>query len=295
MIEKRIRRKAAHLNVGRRLCRRTKEMRQFFNPYISKSVQSMSFPFYSSSSSSQFTNNSSASVPTFQPDRASLWMGDLDTWMDENWLKQLWLSYGFLVSIKQIRDRTTGNPAGYAFIDFSSLAEASHALTYLNGQPIPGTYRIFKLNWASGTSFSSNNGTSSRNESVEYSIYVCDLPPTLNDYQLFAMFQGRYPTCKGARIVYDPLTRLSKGYGFVRFGDEVEQQRAMLEMHNQMVQGTHRIRCAPAQVKISGSFTGSGSGNNTASTTYTPTYAMNLSGTYPATYGYPYNNTYGSS
>jgi RNA recognition motif-containing protein len=52
------------------------------------------------------------------------------------------------------------------------------------------------------------------------------------------MFQTRYPSCKGARIVFDPLTHLSKGYGFVKFTDEIEQQRAMVEMRNQVVENS---------------------------------------------------------
>lgn len=202
---------------------------------------------------------------SFSVERASLWMGDLEPWMDDNWLKQLWLSYGFMVSIKVIKDRNTGMNAGYCFVDFASLAEATQVLSQLNGHPIPGTGRIFKLNWASGS-----NVIASRDIGVEYTIYVCDLPLELNDYQLFALFQTRYPSCKGARIVFDPLTHLSKGYGFVRFTDEVEQQRAMVEMHNQVL-GNSRIRCAPAQVKLAGV-----NGTPTSNTTYTPKYAMNL-------------------
>lgn len=34
-------------------------------------------------------------------------MGDLDPWMDETFLKQLWLSYGENVIVKLIRDKRT--------------------------------------------------------------------------------------------------------------------------------------------------------------------------------------------
>jgi hypothetical protein len=40
--------------------------------------------------------------------------------------------------------------AGYCFVELSSPAAAVKAITTLNGMLIPGTNKVFKLNWASG-------------------------------------------------------------------------------------------------------------------------------------------------
>jgi RNA recognition motif-containing protein len=203
-------------------------------------------------------------------EKPSLWMGDLERWMDESWLKQLWLSYGFMTSVKVIRNRQTGFNSGYCFVDFLSLSEASRALAWLNGHPIPNTVRIFKLNWASGSS-----GFPA--VAVEYTIHVSDLPVEMNEYQLMALFLQRYPSCKGAKIVTDPLTHLSKGYGFVKFADEVEQQRALVEMNGQYLGGICRIRCSPAQSRVisaGNSFGHQASTSAYRSAIYTPTYAV---------------------
>lgn len=40
--------------------------------------------------------------------KTTLWMGDLDPWMDENYVKQIWLNYGEHVNVKVIRDKFTG-------------------------------------------------------------------------------------------------------------------------------------------------------------------------------------------
>ena len=40
--------------------------------------------------------------------------------------------------------------AGYGFVEFGDANAASNALLTWNGNPIPGTNRVFKLNWASG-------------------------------------------------------------------------------------------------------------------------------------------------
>lgn len=43
-------------------------------------------------------------------------------------------------------------------------------------------------------------------------------------------FSQRYPSVKNAKIVSAPGTGQTKGYGFVRFGDVEERDRAVKEM-----------------------------------------------------------------
>lgn len=170
--------------------------------------------------------------------KTTLWMGELEPWIDENFVRQVWYNMGENVNVKMIRDKFSGSNAGYCFIDFQSTAAAAKALQ-LNGQIIPGTNRPFKVNWASG------GGISDRQDDrgPEFSIFVGDLGPEVNEYALSSLFQQRYPSCKSAKIMTDPATGMSRGYGFVRFGDEMDQQRAMAEM-----QGTY---CGNRPMRIS--------------------------------------------
>lgn len=64
----------------------------------------------------------------------------------------------------------------------------------------------------------------------EFSIFVGDLGPEVNEYVLVSLFQSRFPSCKSAKIMTDPVSGMSRGYGFVRFSDELDQQRALSEM-----------------------------------------------------------------
>ena len=106
------------------------------------------------------------------------------------------------------------------------------ALLSVNGTPVPGTTRMFKLNWATGGGLGDKNY-----HGPEYSIFVGDLGPEVNDYILHATFYQRYPSCRSAKVVTDAMSGLSRGYGFVRFTDENEQQRAMVEMQGQLCAG----------------------------------------------------------
>lgn len=72
-------------------------------------------------------------------------MGELDTWMDENYLRQLWWSVGEEVTLRISIDKYGGS---YAFVDFTTHEAANKAVSTLNGTPIPQTNKYFKLNWS---------------------------------------------------------------------------------------------------------------------------------------------------
>lgn len=90
-----------------------------------------------------------ASLPQGSESSKTLWMGELEPWMDENFVKNVFSTVsGENVNVKVIRDRASGN-AGYCFVEFNTVEAATKALS-LNGSNIPNSSRAFKLNWASG-------------------------------------------------------------------------------------------------------------------------------------------------
>ena len=48
---------------------------------------------------------------------------------------------------------------------------------------------------------------------------------------LMQTFHQVYPSCFEAKIICDPVTRASKGYGFIKFGIKEESERALQEMN----------------------------------------------------------------
>jgi hypothetical protein len=137
-----------------------------------------------------------AAMQTSDFPRSSLWMGELEPWMDETYLRQLWLSLGEQVSIKLVRNKATGLPSGYGFVDFSSPQAAQQALETLNNQPIPNTRSFFRLNWSSG----GHTQGMRFDGGPEFSLFVGDLGREVTDYQLFLTFSVRYPSCKSAKV-----------------------------------------------------------------------------------------------
>ncbi|KAG0501875.1 hypothetical protein HPP92_001947 [Vanilla planifolia] len=131
-----------------------------------------------------------------------------------------------VISIKVIRNKHTGQSEGYGFVEFCSHSAAKKVLLTFNGHPMPNAESPFRLNWAS---FS----TGDRRSDVvsDHSIFVGDLASDVTDSMLQEIFASKYPSVKGAKVVVDPNTGRSKGYGFVRFGDENEKTIAMTDMN----------------------------------------------------------------
>lgn len=146
--------------------------------------------------------------------------------MDENYLHSCFVSTGEIASIKVIRNKQTGLSEGYGFVEFFSHATAEKVLQNYAGILMPNTEQPFRLNWATFSTVDkrSDNGP-------DLSIFVGDLAADVTDSLLHETFASRYTSVKAAKVVFDANTGRSKGYGFVRFGDDNERAKAMTEMN----------------------------------------------------------------
>jgi len=204
-------------------------------------------------------HNSPPSNPPSHPanlnsSHSTLWWGELEPWMDEEFTKQVCALMGWdPVTVKvphPAPDPNTGqqpNNPGYCFLTFPTAAHAASVLAQINnggnGPPVtmPNSSKPFNLNWASSvpsplpsTSFPLGGGVipnAQQHYPKEYSIFVGDLAPETSNSDLVAVFRNpvlglrndREPkfirpfvSCKSAKIMLDPVTGVSRGYGFVR-------------------------------------------------------------------------------
>ncbi|XP_044511519.1 polyadenylate-binding protein RBP47-like [Mangifera indica] len=156
----------------------------------------------------------------------TIWIGDLHHWMDENYLHTCFGSTGEIASIKVIRNKQTGLSEGYGFVEFFTHATAEKVLQSYVTVLMPNTDQLFRLNWAT---FSTGDKRS--DNGPDLSIFVGDLAADITDSLLHETFASKYPSVKAAKVVFDANTGRSKGYGFVRFGDDSERSKAMTEMN----------------------------------------------------------------
>ncbi|KAE9456645.1 hypothetical protein C3L33_11587, partial [Rhododendron williamsianum] len=148
-----------------------------------------------------------------------------------------------LTSVKVIRNKQSGQPEGYGFLEFKSRAAAETVLQTYNGSLMPNSEQPFRLNWAT-----LGAGERRADDGPDYTIFVGDLAADVTDYLLLETFKPHYTSIKGAKVVTDRMTGRTKGYGFVRFGDESEQLRAMSEM-NGVHCSSRPMRIGPAATK----------------------------------------------
>ena len=71
--------------------------------------------------------------------RMNIYIGNLSYQTTEETLKRLFADFGEIENIKVIKDRFTGRPKGYGFIEMPSNSEADQAIKALNGNRIDGS------------------------------------------------------------------------------------------------------------------------------------------------------------
>lgn len=155
--------------------------------------------------------------------------------MDEAYITNGLLAHGFQCRIvKKIWDKKKNAMADYAFIDFSTAAEAEKCVAALNGSVMcPQTGHKWKLNWAEHT------GLQAR--APEYAVFVGDISRDVTDFELLEFFRQRFPSTQHAHCQKNEANE-NKGFGFVRFKDQAEQLRAVDEMQGALGCGTKPLR-----------------------------------------------------
>ncbi|MGD8834010.1 MAG: RNA-binding protein [Desulfobacteraceae bacterium] len=68
----------------------------------------------------------------------NIYLGNLSFSTTEETLKALFVEFGEVSSVKVIKDRFSGRPKGFGFIEMPSNSEADQAIKALNGNRIDG-------------------------------------------------------------------------------------------------------------------------------------------------------------
>ncbi|EAS02100.3 RNA recognition motif protein (macronuclear) [Tetrahymena thermophila SB210] len=191
-------------------------------------------------------------------DLRTLWVGDIENWMTEQFIESVFNKVGKVVSVKLIRTKETSLPAGYCFVEFQTHEQAERILMNYNQQLIPGTQNTFRMNWGKNPTNTgiikqpttqANNGYGNNQYGMmqqpviqmppiqEFSIYVGELELGINEQQLAEHFRSKYSSVIGSKIITEPTSKMSKGYGFVKFSNPIEGQRAIHEMNGSLFKG----------------------------------------------------------
>ncbi|CAD6191089.1 unnamed protein product [Caenorhabditis auriculariae] len=147
----------------------------------------------------------------------TLWIGDVPATWDADKLESVFVENGYR-PFRVKRVELKGEPQPYCFIEFASFEDARNALFELNGNKIPGERARLRFNLC----FANDSAH-------EYSLSVSNLPFDFTEADLYRVFD-KYHSCRGAKI-FRHSNGDSKGSGYIRFGDETDQQQALVEMN----------------------------------------------------------------
>jgi len=154
-----------------------------------------------------------------------LWIGGLKEYMDEDFIKTALRVMGEEppLSVKVMTIKFSDETAGYGFINFANDQAAVTVMHKLNGKMMPNTNPPvrWRLNHSSNRLLPGEK---------DFSVWVGDLTPEVDDLQLYQFFSKRFQYLISAKVILNERG-LSRGYGFIRFNNEVEQQTAMTSMN----------------------------------------------------------------
>lgn len=173
---------------------------------------------------------------------SQLWVGRTEIWEDEEKLmKTIRQKCGIKPkSVWFCRNKNTNQLEGYGFIDFETPQEAAEVMRMLNQTPIPHSpAHKFKLNW--GTANTATDAVTTQQASG-FSVYVGNLPTSVDDTRLLNFFKRFIPQTISARLIFDS-DKISKGYGFVKFNTLQEMKKAI-----KMINGSTEFGGRPLKV-----------------------------------------------
>jgi RNA recognition motif-containing protein len=68
----------------------------------------------------------------------NIYVGNLSNEINEDDLRQAFEAFGQVASVNILKDRVTGEPRGFAFVEMPAKAEAQSAIDGLNGKELKG-------------------------------------------------------------------------------------------------------------------------------------------------------------
>ncbi len=86
----------------------------------------------------------------------NIYIGNMSFDTTEDQLRQAFEGFGEVTTVNVIKDRDSGEPRGFAFVEMSSKDEAISAISGLNGQDLNG--RALNVNEARPRADSGNRG-----------------------------------------------------------------------------------------------------------------------------------------
>ncbi|GAV87415.1 RRM_1 domain-containing protein [Cephalotus follicularis] len=151
---------------------------------------------------------------------ATAYVGNLDPQVSEELLWELFVQAGPVVNVYVPKDRVTNLHQGYGFVEFRSEEDADYAIKVLNMIKLYG--KPIRVNKASQDKKSLDVGAN---------LFIGNLDPDVDEKLLYDTFSAFGVIVTNPKIMRDPDTGNSRGFGFISY-DSFEASDAAIEAMN---------------------------------------------------------------
>ncbi|KAG2437607.1 hypothetical protein HYH02_011247 [Chlamydomonas schloesseri] len=151
---------------------------------------------------------------------ATVYVGNLDVQTTEELVWELFTQAGPVVNVYMPKDRVTNAHQGYGFVEFKSEEDADYAIKVLNMVKVYG--KAIRVNKAS---------QDKRQADVGANLFIGNLDPDVDEKLLYDTFSAFGVIVNTPKIMRDPDTGNSRGFGFVSY-DCFEASDAAIEAMN---------------------------------------------------------------
>jgi len=141
-------------------------------------------------------------------DRSNLIVNYLPSGFDEKDLEEMFGPYGPILSIKIVRDKSTGISMGFGFVNFETNADATTALNELNGKKLRED-KVMKVSVAR-PAWKAN---------IHSNLYVAGFPPSFSESDVMDLLGVYATSAENVRLLRDP-NKNPRGAAVVRMSSE---------------------------------------------------------------------------
>ncbi|GER55792.1 RNA-binding (RRM/RBD/RNP motifs) family protein [Striga asiatica] len=151
---------------------------------------------------------------------ATVYVGNLEPKATEEILWELFVQAGPVVNVYVPKDRVTNAHQGYGFVEFRSEEDADYAIKVLNMIKLYG--KAIRVNKASQDKKSVDVGAN---------LFIGNLDPDVDEKLLYDTFSAFGVIVTNPKIMRDPETGNSRGFGFISY-DSFDASDAAIETMN---------------------------------------------------------------
>eukprot|EP00760_Papus_ankaliazontas_P018844 PhM_4_TR1770/c0_g1_i1/m.38944/K12831/SF3B4, SAP49; splicing factor 3B subunit 4 len=156
---------------------------------------------------------------------ATVYVGNIDTLVDEELLWELFLQAGPVASVFLPRDKLSNRHEGFGFVEFKSEEDAKYACLIMNNVKLHE--RALRVNPSQGDAQMAGFDEGA-------TVYISGLDPVVDERMLHETFSSFGALIATPNILRDDQTGRSKGTALLRYDSFEGAERAIAAMNQQI-------------------------------------------------------------